>query len=154
MRTACSHAVVSHSCTTVPLDKPHSPLFRTIRKTETLWGVQLQLYLLTPYHDARLALSPSVPPPTSPATNFSVLRTEILNDAQWRVATADQPWTAATRRRLVSRFLGAKMRHSDVALQMEGLHGLWELAINRSVHSDIARGALINKQNDWGSCRG
>lgn len=62
---------------------------------------------------------------------------------------ADQPWTPGRRRQLALRFLQAKLEAPSEALQLEGATGMWELAIMKEHHADMASrealGALVTR---------
>lgn len=52
--------------------------------------------------------------------------------------TKDQPLSPATRRKRLAAYLDVKLKSEDETLQLEGAHGLYELAINRKHHADIS----------------
>jgi hypothetical protein len=73
----------------------------------------------------------------NPDQDFSADNIHIADDATWRAATAGQPLASSARRRQLARMMNAKLCHADPEVQVEGLHGLWELCIQHNHHIDV-----------------
>jgi hypothetical protein len=92
-------------------------------------------------HDKRLTgLSPpgsDDKPHYEASLDYSIDRVAIADEAAWRVAIEGQPLSAASRCRQTARMMYAKLVHVDAAIQIEGLHGLWELCVQQCHHADV-----------------
>ena len=62
---------------------------------------------------------------------------DVPDDKMWRAIIHDQPWTPSERRKRMCVLLESKIRTQDPAIQFEGLHGLWELVVNKDFHADL-----------------
>jgi hypothetical protein len=76
--------------------------------------------------------------------DYSKTRVQIPDEASWQAAVADEPCSPAVRRKQHARFIKAKLHSIDKELVVEGLHGLWELCIKRSFHSEVSRGVPVS----------
>ena len=103
----------------------------------------LHLWIESAFYDARLTVDPDLG--LDKQYDFSVKRREILEDALWQEAISSQPWSPSLRRRELCQFLLSKLLRTDRQLQLEALHGLWELSTNRNHHSDISSGAITSQ---------
>jgi hypothetical protein len=119
---------------------------RTIRTTETFWGLTLKLYLLPNLYDVRLngyvrAAGEAAQPQYVAQLDYSQKWQVISGEEQWRAAIHNQPLQPQQRRHQMLQFLRAKMQHEEPAVQVEGLHGVLELCINPRHHSSMDAGA-------------
>lgn len=117
---------------------------RTIKTTETFWGLQMKLSLLPNLYHPRLTGQVQMDPETEPEyfsdLDYSHKRKMVEDEEQWQLAIAGQPMSPQQRRKQVQLFLVAKMHHDDPSLQEEGLHGMLELCINHHNHQDFDHG--------------
>eukprot|EP00892_Ulva_mutabilis_P009686 jgi/Ulvmu1/708/UM010_0080.1 len=114
---------------------------RTIKTTETFWGLQLKLCLLPHLYHPRLTgqlqVNAEGEPEYFPDLDYSHKRTVIDDEQRWQWAIAGQPMSPQRRRKQLQSFLVAKMQHEDTVLKEEGLHGMLELCINHHNHQDF-----------------
>lgn len=117
---------------------------RTIKTTETFWGLQMKLSLLPNLYHPRLTGEVQADPETDPeyvaGFDYSHKRKVIGDEQQWQQAITGHPMSPQKRRKELQQFLIAKMQHADVDLQEEGLHGMLELCINHHHHQDFEHG--------------
>jgi len=99
--------------------------------TGTFAGIKLHLFQEFPFYD------PRVPPPPTGNLDFSRQRVELLTDEDWEGVKKDLPLSASARRRAMAQYLEAKLRSDDETLQLEAVHGFYELAIKRAHHADF-----------------
>ena len=110
---------------------------RITRKIQKMGGWSLELKLKSPLYDPRLG-----PIDGRPDLDFTVPEIDIPNSAVWRQIMRDQPWSASESRRRINRMLEAKLMSPEPELQLEGLHGLWEMTINRENQEDLTESQL------------
>lgn len=104
----------------------------------------LKLYLKPEFQDERLTGSITDAAGNTQydiALDFSSGRVEIEDEAAWQSAVAGQPLQPPERRARCVALLMAKVQHTDVAVQAEGLHGLWELAMVPAFAHEVTMGA-------------
>eukprot|EP00873_Tetraselmis_striata_P034657 jgi/Tetstr1/454921/TSEL_041784.t1 len=88
------------------------------------------------------------------AAGYDIKYREITTNDEWLQLIYDQPWSDQTRRRKTAEFLQAKVEHKNTDMQLEGVHGIWELAVNPDNHNDIVRIRILClvdclKGSDW-----
>ena len=110
---------------------------RITSKIQKMGGWSLELKLKSPLYDPRLG-----PIDGRPDLDFTVPEIDIPNSAVWRQIMRDQPWSASESRRRINRMLEAKLMSPEPELQLEGLHGLWEMTINRENQEDLTESQL------------
>lgn len=126
-----------------------STLGRTIKTTETLWGLTLRLHLIPNLYDARLtghvpsSTDPSAAPTYNPELDYCQKWKVVANDEQWEEAIKGQPLRQNQRKQQMLQFLRAKMQHEDPAVRAEGLHGVLEISVNPRHHTTIHAGVLL-----------
>lgn len=117
---------------------------RTIKTTETFWGLQMKLSLLPNLYHPRLTgylkLEPEAEAEYVPELDYSHKRKLVSDEEQWQQAIKGQPMSPQQRRKQLQMFLVAKMQHDDPLMQEEGLHGMLELCINHHNHQDFGHG--------------
>eukprot|EP00899_Mesostigma_viride_P012886 jgi/Mesvir1/21599/Mv04029-RA.1 len=92
-------------------------------------GVKLHIAKQNPFFHAQLP-------------GYSAETEVIDNDDKWRDAIADQPWDDDQWRMYSGKFLKHKMQATSLDLHEEGVHGLWELSVNKEHHRNFSRDML------------
>lgn len=121
---------------------------RTIKTTDTLWGLALRLQLIPNLYDARLTghvhspADPGAVPVYVAELDYSQKWKMVENDEQWQLAIQGQPLRQDQRRKDMLQFLRAKMQHEDPVVRAEGLHGVLEISVNPRHHTSVDSGAL------------
>jgi hypothetical protein len=70
--------------------------------------------------------------------DFTASSAIIDNQRQLARVLGKEPAEPSTRREKLADFLQAKMLMADTAVKTEGLHGLWELSLNRDHHGSVS----------------
>ncbi|CAG9462609.1 unnamed protein product [Pedinophyceae sp. YPF-701] len=110
---------------------------RVVKRTARFAGWSLSLVQRLPFYDARLN-----PIDGRADLDFSVEQITVSDNAAWRNIIMDQPWSPSETRHRVALLMEAKILSSSEELQLEGLHGMWELLVNKDHHADITEGQL------------
>ncbi|KAK9861349.1 hypothetical protein WJX84_011522 [Apatococcus fuscideae] len=121
---------------------------RIIKTTGICWGWKLSIVVYNPLYDARLKSHHSFEQVAIP---FNEHHKAVGSEEEWRWLMEDQPWGPSKLRRRTCAFLDSKVQSEDDDLQLEGMHGLWELAINRAYHDDIVDACLVGIVQQLGS---
>ena len=114
---------------------------KLVKRMQKFSGWKLALQLKLPLYDQRLQ-----PIEGRPDLDFTHENLD-MDQATWAQVIADQPWTSQEARKRVCRLLEAKMLSQDAELHLEGLHGMWEMVVNKEHHeelSDTQVEALLN----------
>ena len=85
-------------------------------------------------------------------SHFHVPTWRVPSDDTWQLLCDDQPWSTATVRQLQAAQLHARLTHPGGGppgregerrdMQLQALHGFWELAVNPSHQSEIPMATL------------
>ncbi|KAK9861581.1 hypothetical protein WJX84_001329 [Apatococcus fuscideae] len=93
-----------------------------------------------PLHDARLKNPHTFEQFAIP---FDEPHKSLGSEEEWRWLMEDQPWSPSKLRLRTCAFLDTKIQSDDDDLQLEGMHGMWELAVNRANHDDLVESSLL-----------
>jgi hypothetical protein len=123
-----------------------SIVVRTIKTTETLWGLSLKLFRVPNLQDSRLDGHVRVDPDKEEPTyienlDYSKNREAVPDEEAWRKAIRGQPlgWTQSWAAQMG--LARAKLMHDSLDVKAEGLHGALELVINHRNHALVKEGA-------------
>ena len=110
------------------------------KRTGEYLGKRANFWMSKPYADDRLP-APELEVDGPMPENYKEKMVKVTTDNEWSVAIQDLPWSSEMRMEKLVGLLEAKAGITEgdhvQDLQMEGVHGMWELSLNTAAHLEI-----------------